>query len=287
MVVAFAAASQCFNPRPPRKVGATRQDQSVVAWGQLFQSSPTPKGGRYMKGINEKVKLMGVSILAHPERWALPAEAQEYLHDVDVSILAHPERWALRQRYPRAGRCWRVSILAHPERWALPRQFERAGGSSLVSILAHPERWALRVIGPSIAPPYKAFQSSPTPKGGRYHDLPEQGQLLASFQSSPTPKGGRYDCVFIMTLYYISFNPRPPRKVGATSTGHGSLAFQQVSILAHPERWALRGVTIVRAEMYEFQSSPTPKGGRYGIAKICQTFRQLIYPSGEPPFRMA
>ena len=36
-----------------------------------------------------------------------------------VSILAHPERWALRQRRRDVQPHAEVSILAHPERWAL------------------------------------------------------------------------------------------------------------------------------------------------------------------------
>ena len=86
-----------------------------------------------------------------------------------------------------------------------------------VSILAHPERWGatpfyLRkqwIIG--------MFQSSPTPKGGRYDGttVAPAGTLL--FQSSPTPKGGRYNRRHaILSLRRPSFNPRPPRKVGAT-----------------------------------------------------------------------
>ncbi len=39
------------------------------------------------------------------------------------------------------------------------------------------------------------FQSSPAPKGGRYH-IAGLGQARAqTFQSSPAPKGGRYGCM--------------------------------------------------------------------------------------------
>ena len=64
----------CFNPRPPRKVGAT-------CW--------LGKDGQFHE----------VSILAHPERWALPCGAPRNPPVLRVSILAHPERWALRQRW--------------------------------------------------------------------------------------------------------------------------------------------------------------------------------------------
>ncbi len=36
------------------------------------------------------------------------------------------------------------------------------------------------------------FQSSPTPKGGRYGAFLADGITITAFQSSPTPKGGRY-----------------------------------------------------------------------------------------------
>ena len=159
--------SNCFNPRPPRKVGATCRLYRHV------------------------VNIQHVSILAHPERWALRDEVL-----VRISVLTFQS-----SPTPKGGR-YRPGI-SRPKR------------NHQVSILAHPERWAL-------------------PHGKPYHPG------ASMFQSSPTPKGGRYrDC---------------------TSSGSS---------------WK------------KFQSSPTPKGGRYCIAKICQTFRQLIYPSGEPPFRIS
>ena len=61
------------------------------------------------------------------------------------------------------------------------------------------------------------FQSSPTPKGGRYRICQPGEWDTFLFQSSPTPKGGRY------ALAYDAWR-----------------VDQLVSILAHPERWALR-----------------------------------------------
>uniref|UniRef100_E6QQG0 Uncharacterized protein n=1 Tax=mine drainage metagenome TaxID=410659 RepID=E6QQG0_9ZZZZ len=85
------------------------------------------------------------------------------------------------------------------------------------------------------------FQSSPTPEGGRYAHgdyvrdtktgvsilahpggwaLP-RGLLLSrigcQFQSSPTPEGGRYNRELGNFTINKCFNPRPPRRVGATS----------------------------------------------------------------------
>ena len=39
--------------------------------GLMFQSSPTPKGGRYLDILGVFNTRCYVSILAHPERWAL------------------------------------------------------------------------------------------------------------------------------------------------------------------------------------------------------------------------
>ena len=83
------------------------------------------------------------------------------------------------------------------------------------------------------------FQSSPAPKGGRYLEeferrgrelvsilaRPEGRALLSSwafcagsfmFQSSPAPKGGRYEILRTVRSNSGSFNPRPPRRAGAT-----------------------------------------------------------------------
>ena len=84
-----------------------------------------------------------------------------------------------------------------------------------VSILAHPERWALLMRA----------------------TMYERG---LPFQSSPTPKGGRYKSIRAVLFWPKCFNPRPPRKVGATCSGHRFDGPFIVSILAHPERWALR-----------------------------------------------
>ena len=180
------------------------------------------------------------------------------------------------------------------------------------------------------------FQSSPTPKGGRYLNILSMVNGFMTFQSSPTPKGGRYDTCLIYiaslnrcfnprpprkvgaTLHKMqrfetgkvsilahperwalprrgivlrtrnnSFNPRPPRKVGATTPGSSSMKGPiDVSILAHPERWALRWLMTPGAQdQLMFQSSPTPKGGRYGcrlqLAEL--PWRDFMFQSSPTP----
>ena len=63
----------------------------------LFQSSPTPKGGRYTQALAQDLPIDYVSILAHPERWALRSVVPFLYRFHPVSILAHPERWALQR----------------------------------------------------------------------------------------------------------------------------------------------------------------------------------------------
>ncbi len=141
---------------------------------------------------------------------------------VGVSILAHLERWAL-HRVLRTGTCWFQSYL---------------------------ERWASSTV-------CSAFQSSPTSKGGRYR--------WSLNQCGEPP----------------SFNPRPPRKVGATSYAHVAIHNSNVSILAHLERWALRLGNLVLVMVRLFQSSPTSKGGRYATNKSLQSNLQRFNP--RPP----
>ena len=105
------------------------------------------------------------------------------------------------------------------------------------------------------------FQSSPTPRGGRYvvagrgvasggasfnprpplevgATLVEALSLRASeaFQSSPTPRGGRYLAETRPSRDDPpSFNPRPPLEVGATMAKVAvPIRSGIVSILAHP-----------------------------------------------------
>ena len=140
---------------------------SANTFTAMFQSSPTSKGGRYLKVALSPAKSLGVSILAHLERWALQYHKVGDKYELDVSILAHLERWALPRNAVTPVWSLRVSILAHLERWALQGKYGE-------------------VID------YCLFQSSPTSKGGRYLRVHIQDVLLDLFQSSPTSKGGRY-----------------------------------------------------------------------------------------------
>ena len=84
-----------------------------------------------------------------------------------------------------------------------------------VSILAHPERWALR-LWTKKGRWLSTFQSSPTPKGGRYACTLASISLLNRFNPRPPRKVGATAGTDLHESYFICFNPRPPRKVGAT-----------------------------------------------------------------------
>ena len=107
------------NPRPPRKVGATRDIVGRIALVPLFQSSPTPKGGRYLRNLRDRELSITVSIPRHPERWALRRGDQKYTGRYGFQSSPTPKggRYDFEANRGNAGQ--NVSILAHPERWAL------------------------------------------------------------------------------------------------------------------------------------------------------------------------
>ena len=157
-----------FQSSPTPKGGRYCVANPIMTLCSSFQSSPTPKGGRYHGSPRRRARVRHVSILAHPERWALLI--WNGLRDNAKLFQSSPT--------PKGGRyspanSWytgtkRVSILAHPERWALLGRRRGGGGMSDVSILAHPERWALRLTASSAGCVISRFNPRPPPKGGRY-----------------------------------------------------------------------------------------------------------------------
>ena len=211
MVVSFSCRC-CFNPRPPRRAGATGINLSALVFTPVsilahpegralqrrlcnpwmpyrFQSSPTPKGGRYY----QKITFVDVieSFNPRPPRraGATPWYACNAL-DINVSILAHPEgralpssaraltalRWFQSSPTPKGGRYEAKRAVYCAVRCFNPRPPRRAGATQLNAAFATADM----------------FQSSPTPKGGRYKHVVSVSGGKDRFQSSPTPKGGRY-----------------------------------------------------------------------------------------------
>ena len=60
------------------------------------------------------------------------------------------------------------------------------------------------------------LRSSPAPKSGRYLKILPPRPANSAFQSSPAPKSGRYSLQPPCPSDTPCFNPRPPRRVGAT-----------------------------------------------------------------------
>ena len=309
--------SSSFNPRPARRPGATRVAGIVEAKQGGFQSSPSPKAGRYRGAAAaaastgsrfnprparrpgatcyERARIAAaryVSILAQPEGRALPpllVSRGDHAHK--VSILAQPEGRALRQRgghrrrlrevsilaqpegralpaasspttapprrvsilaqpegralpaaaAPPPARPRRVSILAQPEGRALRSAAAEAAEPEAVSILAQPEGRALPAPATYLKPCGGVFQSSPSPKAGRYSVRLRHVPQPVTFQSSPSPKAGRYSrCAAPRRATTPRFNPRPARRPGATGAFVAVTSFAVlVSILAQPEGRAL------------------------------------------------
>ena len=66
--------TKCFNPRPPRKGGATAPLTVVTIMVNGFQSSPPSQGGRYLGPTYHRLYFQRVSILAPLARGALPGD---------------------------------------------------------------------------------------------------------------------------------------------------------------------------------------------------------------------
>ena len=190
---------------------------------------------------------------------------------------------------PEANKAKVVSILAHLEGWALLQcnrhtrmlaSFQSSPTSKGGRYLGEQSDSVIRTLFQS-SPTSKGgrylparpemdlkgmFQSSPTSKGGRYVTSTQFHTLQQLFQSSPTSKGGRYEEEPLMPWVTNRFNPRPPRRVGATTPTVLLVDEYHVSILAHLEGWALRRRDCSCRAPLMFQSSPTSKGGRYASA---------------------
>jgi len=156
-----------FNPRPPRRTGATRRRSKTANSYRLFQSSPAPKDGRYDRLLLLHLRPFQVSILARPEGRALLFLSRNYLTMTLFQSSPAPKDGRYLLRYsqsikkspfqsspaPKDGRYLglgdvedgphQVSILARPEGRALRSASFPYPPVVSVSILARPEGRAL------------------------------------------------------------------------------------------------------------------------------------------------
>ncbi len=157
---------------------------------------------------------LGVSILARPEGRALPHSTHNPAFALKFQSSPAPKGGRYARRRPSRTGDRNVSILARPEGRALLAAEFSCNWSYNVSILARPEGRAL----PGAAVLRVVF---------------------IRFQSSPAPKGGRYPDLLVCRSRHRSFNPRPPRRAGATWACAAACDWSDVSILARPEGRAL------------------------------------------------
>ena len=258
-----AGACMRFNPRPPRRTGAT----------QFAEKMPHIKG---------------VSILARPEGRALPPGNMISLREIEeVSILARPEGRALHDHGSSDACRNAVSILARPEGRALHSLLPYCDEVKIVSILARPEGRALRHSWPISRARIRRFQSSPAPKDGRYNGHRQGNQGISCFNPRPPRRTGATFFPFSFSICRrVSILARPEGRALRPRARRFHMA-RQVSILARPEGRALRllpccvssiervsilarpeGRALLRPERLGslpdmFQSSPAPKDGRY------------------------
>ena len=162
-----------FNPRPPRRAGATPLHILEIILSTRFNPRPPRRAGATIELAHSFHSISSVSILAHPEGRALPIMVSTFASCYFGFNPRPPRRagatkpwrhypiliYCFNPRPPRRAGATvncaecnkeiKVSILAHPEGRALRRQYEQAPSNTNVSILAHPEGRAL----PSRNPP--------------------------------------------------------------------------------------------------------------------------------------
>ena len=226
-----------FNPRPPRRTGAT-EPAATRRRTSLFQSSPAPKDGRYHHPSSVLSAIGGFNPRP-PRRTGATLAHGKWVHEDPVSILARPEGRALPRPPAPPSPHAAVSILARPEGRALLSH--QGAPSTMLPFQSSPApkdgRYA--ASGTNCANSLM-FQSSPAPKDGRYPTASDWKRNPITFQSSPAPKDGRYDDQGMVGGTTTGFNPRPPRRTGATPRPTASSARSAVSILARPEGRALQ-----------------------------------------------
>ena len=229
-----------FQSSPAPRRGRYAPKRTLAILGNVFQSSPAPRRGRYT-GVLVSVSTV-LCFNPRPRRGA-GATGQERgaKTETSVSILARAEARALQRLRRHLAQHHLVSILARAEARALRDGFYDVGTSPLFQSSPAPRRGryfagvfvGIRLISFNPRPRRGAgatctasplftmsgvFQSSPAPRRGRYKVEPRGNSILITFQSSPAPRRGRYFWFAPIAHPERSFNPRPRRGAGATST---------------------------------------------------------------------
>ena len=180
-----------------------------------------------------------------------------------------------------------VPILTQSEDWALyHQQYSIFRPLISVPILTQSEDWALfqKISWLHQLP---MFQSSPSPKTGRYIAMQRVGYQIKGSNPHPVRRLGAIRSILILATKLCS-NPHPVRRLGAmnntvvrtdetaSSNPHpvrrlGAMIqhfffcppSESVPILTQSEDWALCPSRSSHLPTFSFQSSPSPKTGRY------------------------
>ena len=132
-----------------------------------------------------------------------------------VPILTQSEDWALSKSHCVYVVACVVPILTQSEDWALYRFPTNRQDFQTVPILTQSEDWALYGSGAKIVQPRKGSNPHPVRRLGAIHLFTlNQGRALL-FQSSPSPKTGRYGIIARDIDIETSSNPHPVRRLGA------------------------------------------------------------------------
>ena len=131
-----------------------------------------------------------------------------------------------------------------------------------VPILTQSENWAL-FYRPKSTVISQWFQSSPSPKTGRYIACFKHLYLPLVPILTQSENWALSADTFTASAVFSS-NPHPVRKLGAiASISDGNYTKIPVPILTQSENWALSLIFKPLTPESMFQSSPSPKTGRY------------------------
>jgi len=154
-----------------------------------------------------------------------------------------------------------VSIPTHPKGQVQHQAALRTRSLQNVSIPTHPEGQVQQVSPGGLSWHWYAFQSPPTPKGRCNLDASGAENSFVSFNPHPPRRAGATSLYKAYSLWAEVSIPTHPEGQVQPAHGSGGPATAEVSIPTHPEGQVQRVlVEAMRSPPCSFQSPPTPKG---------------------------
>ena len=226
---------QCSNPHPVRKLGAIRSDRPLqtraadvpiltqsenwalcaellgIAAQKVFQSSPSPKTGRYLSGA--RLFILQVPILTQSENWALFKGAISFV--LSKCSNPHPVR--------KLGAIL-VALTALIALWGSnPHPVRKLG--------AIPDSQSLDRVWSSSNP-------HPVRKLGAMQAI-NKSKIASCSNPHPVRKLGAIHQDRAARVLAKCSNPHPVRKLGAIARCRAKQSTRRVPILTQSENWAL------------------------------------------------